>query len=375
LTSRQIAIVGHDVSRNPLGRALVLADLLDPLGDVRLVGFGDRVWPPARGGRPVEVLRPPRTTAGLPMAARRLRTAVRGADIIVAVKPRVTSYGLALLVRDGRPLVLDVDDLEHVFTRRRFGWLRQVIEPDREPITRLLEWWQRPVGALTVASRALQRRYGGTWLPHVRDRSRLAFQARNDGPRTRSLLGLDAVFVVGFVGTVRPHKGLTVLAEAVGRLGSDARLLIAGDLGDRRDVDGLATRTGGRLVTTTGPLMTEIGAILGACDVVAIPQSRTAEAAYQSPAKLLDAMAAGRAVVTSDIGDASELLAGAGRLVAPDDSTALTTALAQLRDDPAMRANLGNAARARAGEAFSLERWQATVAGVVGPLLGGAGSR
>jgi glycosyltransferase involved in cell wall biosynthesis len=369
----QIAIVGHDASRNPLGRALVLADLLDPLGDVRIVGFGDRVWPPARGGRSLELLRPPRTTAGLPMAAGRLRAAVRDADLIVAVKPRILSYGLAAVVRDGRPLVLDVDDLEHVFTRRRFGWLRQIVEPDREPITRLLERWHRPVAALTVASRALQRRYGGTWLPHVRDRSLLASQAREDGPRTRSMLGLDAAFVVGFVGTVRPHKGLAVLADAVGRLGGDARLLIAGDFGDGRDVDGLATRTGGRLVTATGPSMTEIGAILGACDVVAIPQSRSVEAAYQSPAKLLDALAAGRAVVTSDVGDASELLAGVGRLVAPDDATALSTALAELRDNPAMRAHLGEAALARTAEAFSLDRWRATVASVVRPLLGGVG--
>jgi len=369
----RIAIVGHDAGGNPLGRALVLADLLDPLGEVRLVAFGDRLWPPAQGGRPVELLRPPRTTAALPAAAGRLRAAVRDADLIVAVKPRILSYGLAAVVRDGRPLVLDVDDLEYLFTRRRLGWLRQVIEPDREPITRLLDRWHSPVAALTVASRALQRRYSGTWLPHVRDRSLLASQAREYGPTKRALLGLDAAFVVGFVGTVRPHKGIAVLADAVGRLGGAARLLIAGDLGDERDVNGLATRTGGRLVTATGPSMGEIGAILGACDVVAIPQSRSLEAAYQSPAKLLDALAAGRPVVTSDVGDAAELLGGVGRLVPPDDAAALAAALAELRDNRAIRAHLGEAALARTAEAFSLDRWRATVAGVVGPLLGGVG--
>lgn len=367
----RIAIVGHDAGCNALGRALVLADLLDPIGEVRLVAFGDRLWPPAKGGHPVELLRPPGTTASLPVAARRLRAAVRDADLIVAVKPRILSYGLAAMVRDGRPLVLDVDDLEYPFTRRRLGWLRQIIEPDREPITRLLERWHGPVAALTVASRALQRRYGGTWLPHVRDRSPLASQAREYGPTTRARLGLDAAFVVGFVGTVRPHKGLAVLADAVGRLGGDARLLIAGDLGDERDVNGLATRTGGRLVTATGPSMGEIGAILGACDVVAIPQSRSLEAAYQSPAKLLDALAAGRPVVTSDVGDAAELLGGVGRLVPPDDAAALATALAELRDNPATRTHFGEAAFARTAEAFSLDRWRATVADLVGPLLGG----
>ena len=369
----RIAVVGHDAGGNALGRAFVLGDLLDPFGDVRLFAFGDRLWPPAQGGRAVELLEPPLTTAGLPRAAGRLRAAIQHADLIVAVKPRILSYGLAAMIRDGRPLVLDVDDLEFLFTRRRLGWLRQVIEPDREPITRLLGHWRRPVAAVTVASRALQRRYGGTWLPHVRDRSHFASEARENGPPTRVRLGLDAAFVVGFVGTVRPHKGLGVLADAVGRLGGDARLLIAGDLGDERDVDGLATRTGGRLVTATGPSMGEIGAILGACDVVAIPQSRSAEAAYQSPAKLLDALAAGRPVVTSQIGDAAELLGGVGRLVPPDDAAALATALAELRDSPATRAHLREAALARTAEAFSLGQWQATIADVIGPLLGRVG--
>lgn len=367
----RIAIVGHDAGCNALGRALVLADLLDPLGEVRLFAFGDRLWPPAQGGRPVELLEAPWTTAGLPAAASRLRAAIRNADLIVAVKPRILSYGLVAMVRDGRPLVLDVDDLEYLFTRRRLGWLRQVIEPDREPITRLLERWRRPVAALTVASRALQRRYGGTWLPHVRDRSLLASEARENGPSTRARLGLDAGFVVGFVGTVRPHKGLAALAEAVGRLGGDVRLLIAGDLGDGRDVGELATRSGGRVVTVAGPSMGEIGAILGACDVVAVPQSRSLEAAYQSPAKLLDALAAGRAVVAGDVGDAAELLGGAGRLIPPGDADALAATLAELRDAPASRAHLGEAALARTAEAFSLDQWRGTIADVVVPLLEG----
>lgn len=367
----RIAIVGHDAGRNALGRALVLADLLDPLGEVRLVAFGDRLWPPAQGGHPVELLKAPWTTAGLPAAAGRLRAAIQDADLIVAVKPRILSYGLAAMVRDGRPLLLDVDDLEHLFTRRRLGWLRQVIEPDREPITRLLERWRRPVAALTVASRALQHRHGGTWLPHVRDRSLLASQAREGGPSTRARLGLDAMFVVGFVGTVRPHKGLAALADAVRRLGGDARLLIAGDLGDGRDAADLAARSGGRVVIVAGPTMGELGAILGACDVVAVPQSRSPEAIYQSPAKLLDALAAGRAVVAGDVGDAAELLGGAGRLIPPGDVAALANTLAELRDAPATRAHLGEAALARTSDAFSLDRWRATIADVVGPLLGG----
>ncbi len=364
-----VVIIGHDGGGNALGRALVLADLLDPLGDIRVVAFGDRVWLPARGGRPIELLRGPSTTAGLPAAAGRLGAAIRDADLIVAVKARVLSYGLAAAVRGARPLVLDMDDLEYLYTRRRLGWVRQIVEPDREPVTRLLDRWRRPVAAVTVASRALQRRHGGTWLPHVRDRTQLAPEARRSGPATRTRLGLDGSFVVGFIGTARPHKGLAVLADAIGGMADDVRLLVAGDMPVGPASEELRSRSGGRLVMAPGPVIGDLGGLLGACDVVAVPQSRSLEAIYQSPAKLLDALAAGRAVVAGDVGDAAELLGGAGRLVPPDDVAALATALEALRDDPASRARLEAAGQARTADSLSLDRWRATVADVVAPLL------
>ena len=74
--------------------------------------------------------------------------------------------------------------------------------------------------------------------------------------------------------------------------------------------------------------------------------------------------------MAGDVGDAAELLGGAGRLVPPGDADALADVLAELRDAPATRTQLGDAALARTSDAFSMERWRATIAGVVGPLLG-----
>lgn len=331
--------------------------------------FGDALWPAARDQRHVEILRPARTTAGLPSAAGRLRSAIRDADILVAVKPRVMSYGMATVVRGRRPLLLDIDDLEYPFTRRRLGWLRQIVEPDREPLTRLLDRVRQPVAAVTVASRALQHRHGGTWIPHVRDRSRMVDDARSGGPTVRAKLGLETSFVVGFVGTVRPHKGLEVLSTAIASVGGNARLLIAGDLPDHRMQAELIGLSDNRLVALAHPGMTDIGAILGACDVIAIPQTSSIEAAYQSPAKVLDALAAGRPVVVSDIGDAREVVGAAGRIVPPGDSAALAHVLEELRSAPGIREQLGDAALRRAREAFSLSAWQETMAEVVSPLI------
>jgi glycosyltransferase involved in cell wall biosynthesis len=367
VTRPRIVVLGHDAGGNAIGRALVLAELLEPWSTVRILAFGRGVWRPIEGEGAVELVDPPRFTIGLPSAARRLTRAIGEADLLIAVKPRILSYGLAAVVHGDRPLVLDIDDLEHRFTRRRLGWVRQIIEPDREPVTRMLERWRRPVAGLTVASRALQQRYGGAWIPHVRDRSSLAPAARLAGRATRAALGLEESFVIGFVGTIRPHKGLASLADALASLPEDVRLLLAGDLSDTATLRAVQARAPGRVVTVDNVPMSELGALLGACDVIAIPQSRTPEATHQSPAKLLDALAAGKPVVVGDVGDARELLAGAGLLVPPDDTGALAACLSELYRSPSLRERLSAAAIARTEEAFSLGEWRARLAAVLAP--------
>jgi glycosyltransferase involved in cell wall biosynthesis len=73
----------------------------------------------------------------------------------------------------------------------------------------------------------------------------------------------------------------------------------------------------------------------------------------------LEAMACGRPVVASDVPGVADLLAGgerAGGVVVPrEDPKVLARALGELFDDRALAARLGEAARRRAVERYSLE--------------------
>ena len=155
-------------------------------------------------------------------------------DVLVASKPRPTSFGLGLLARSRRrrPLVLDIDDWEVGFFSRSGPWGRagralNFANPNGLPWTWLVEKLVSRADAVTVASRFLQRRFGGTLLPHVRDTDAWD-PARYDRAAARARLGVGASKVVMFLGTPRGHKGVDDLVEAVGTLGPDVVLALVG---------------------------------------------------------------------------------------------------------------------------------------------------
>jgi glycosyltransferase involved in cell wall biosynthesis len=367
VTHQRVAVISHDAEQNAFGRALVIYDLLKADFDAEIVAFGDRIWAPGSTSR-VRLIPKPRTNIDLPIALSRLRSAVREADLLVAVKPRPMSFGAALLAQGNRPLVLDIDDLEHLFVHRRFGVVRQLLSPDHEPATRLLERRTGNAAGIFVASRALQRLYGGTWMPHVRDRSNYADTALARRSEWRSRAEVGDAFVVGFIGTVRPHKGLLMAASAVRELRCDALLMIVGRDADNPDVVRIRQAAGGRLRLLPEVPLADLPGVLGACDALVIPQSPDQESHYQSPAKLLDAMAAGRPLIVSDIGDSAEIVGEAGILVPPGDTEAFTRALARLSHDAAVSC-LGVAAKVRHDRLFDLAPWQHAASEALGQAL------
>jgi glycosyltransferase involved in cell wall biosynthesis len=112
----------------------------------------------------------------------------------------------------------------------------------------------------------------------------------------------------------------------------------------------------------------EVAEILGGADLAVCPSVLTAQGDREGiPVALMEAMATGLAVVASDISGIPELVddGETGLLVPPGDPRALADAIERLHDDPALRARLGDAARARVERDFDLRRNAAALA----PLL------
>jgi glycosyltransferase involved in cell wall biosynthesis len=177
-------------------------------------------------------------------------------------------------------------------------------------------------------------------------------------------------FTLGFVGTLKPWHGLTVLLDAFRLLvdgGADAKLLLVGDGPERGRLESEVARAGlGPRVTFTGSVApARIPALLGAMHVAVAPYPAPGPGGfYFSPLKVLEYMAAGLPVVASRVATIEEMIESGrhGVLVEPGSAEALAGAMDALRRDPDARARLGAAARARVESRYT---WDQVVARIL----------
>lgn len=161
-------------------------------------------------------------------------------------------------------------------------------------------------------------------------------------------LGIRRPFVL-FVGTIEPRKGVGDVLDAYARLRAahpDLTLVLTGPpgWGDVPDLD----QSG--VVATGNVGDRELDALYRTAVALALPERYSG---FGLP--LVEAMARGCPVVTSDAACLPEVVGDGGDVVPVGDADALAGALARLIDDPAWRAERSAAALARSSD-FTWER-------------------
>ena len=205
-------------------------------------------------------------------------------------------------------------------------------------------------------------------LPHAAQRGERA--------QARAALGLDEdAFAVAVLGRISAWKGQDVLARAlaeeplasIGAIGLVAGAPWPGVEGPEADLERLRQELGLRDRLRLIGFQADVGALLGAADVVAVPSTRP----DPFPNAALEAAAAGVPVVATAHGGLPEMLRDGetGVLVRPGDPAALASALRSLADDPARARRLGQAAASDVAARFSAERMLAAVQAQYDALL------
>lgn len=155
----------------------------------------------------------------------------------------------------------------------------------------------------------------------------------------------DGEVVIGTIAGLRAVKDLGRLIDAVAVAPAHVRLVIVGEgperaaLGARAEARGIADR-----VLFAG-FLDRPWRYVGAFDVLAL-----SSLSEQFPIAVLEGMAAGLPIASTDVGDVAAMVAPENRefVVPRGDSERLAAALQGLARDPALRARIGAANQARA---------------------------
>lgn len=285
-------------------------------------------------------------------------------DVIYAFKalPASLGLGLALRRRTGRSLALHLDDWDSGYLsgtpllHRIWYGVRDLPNPRGLAWLRLFDALTSRADVLSVSTRRLQERYGGTLLRQGVDTE---FFHPQRFPRTNARRRLqipESEPMVLFLGTPAPHKGLAALEGLDDSLKNGMWLVGASEEDWVRAGVGRGLLRAGHV---RGPVsVVDAAWYMAASDIFVIPQIPSPFAQYQLPAKLLQAMSMGCCVVASEVGDIPDILGGAepaGVLVPAEDPVRLAKALQDLALEPARRQLLGIRARARAAAELGWE--------------------
>jgi glycosyltransferase involved in cell wall biosynthesis len=199
------------------------------------------------------------------------------------------------------------------------------------------------------------------------------FQEAGRGDPGGAPAGLeDSDFIVGFVGSLKPWHGVEILIDSFAKFAADrekAKLLIIG--GRRRSIRPLEKKCrklglDGKVIFTGALPYEEIPPLLQLTDVLAAPYPEL-PGFYFSALKIFEYMAAGKAIIASDIGQIPEILLHeeTALLVPAGDNIALRDAIDRLSQDSSLRKKLSRNALAEAREKHTWSNRAETISDIL----------
>jgi colanic acid biosynthesis glycosyl transferase WcaI len=191
----------------------------------------------------------------------------------------------------------------------------------------------------------------------------------------RRELGAEGKFVASYIGTMGNAHGLETLLEAATLLRERAPnvlFLLVGEGAEKARMVSLARSRGLANVRFVGQQARErIPAYITASDACLVLLKKSDLFKTVLPTKMLEFMSCARPVILGVDGHARKVLeqANAGIFITPEDPAALTNAVMQLADDPALRESFGRNGRQHVLQYFSRQHTAKVYLDVLQDLL------
>ncbi|MEM6752859.1 MAG: glycosyltransferase family 4 protein [Cyanobacteria bacterium P01_C01_bin.38] len=384
---KKVSLVVSDLAGGGSVRAFLLAQVLKKIDyDVEVVGFlfGKELYalPPSQ----IPIVAVEGTNYPKFFSSTRQLLQKLNGDIIYAVKPKPTSFGVSLLTKLGRrrrPLILDMDDWElswHGGDEWKYRpnpkqFYRDIFKPNGElkfpdhPL--YLQWIEKLVpnaDAVTIDTQFLQNRFGGIYVPNGKDTE--MFSPHNyDAEASRKRYGLEGYRILMFPGAPRPHKGVEDVLTALDKLNQpDLRVVIVGGSPYDDYDDRLIEKWGRWIIKLPKSPVESMPEIVAAAHVVVVPQRDTLTARAQFPLKLSDGMAMAKPVLSTRVGDIPDILGDTGYLVDPNSPDQIAEQIELIFNNLEQASQKGERAREKCVEKYSLDTMASTLSQLISSL-------
>ena len=371
----KISILTPDLSSNCLGRAYLLAKILQRRYEVEIVGpiFGDGIWEAVANDKSI-------TYKSVKIGGRfkpylQIRKLIKkiDCDVIYAHKPLFTSFGIGLFIKviQKKPLILDIDDWEMGFVKESYKklslspYLKSLVSSSFF-LYRISSYWNNlfmeqlaPFSdKITVSNTFLKDKFGGPIVWHGRDTK--AFDpTKFDKNQIKENYKIEKKKkVVMFFGTPRLHKGIEDFIEAVNMIKDQNVVLVIVGIDDR-------DRYSQNLVKTTEKALNKrfkgfglqsfekVPEFLAIADIVVIPQKKNFSTVGQMPAKVFDAMAMAKPIIATNVSDLPKILDWCGWIVEPEKPEQLAAVIQHVLNNPEEAKEIGNKARQKCIEKYN----------------------
>ena len=371
----KISILTPDLSHNCLGRAYLLAKILQRHYEVEIIGpmFGEGIWEPVANDKSI-IYKAVKIFGRLKpyWQIGELIKKIDG-DIIYASKPLFSSFGIGLLkkVFKKKPLILDIDDWQMGFVRENYSrlsiyWRFRFIASSTLYFYSLGSYWNNLINEklinfadeITVSNNFLKEKFGGNIIWHGRDTDNFNPQKYNRKLLMEKYKINDSKKVVMFLGTPREHKGVEILISAVSMIKNKDIVLFIVGIGDNDNYGKKLTKTAKEMLGDKYKgfgiqPFEKIPEYLNLADIFIIPQKKNFATVGQIPAKVFDAMAMAKPIIATNVSDLPEILDGCGWIVEPENPEKLAEAIQNVLKNPKEAEEIGQKARQKCIEKYS----------------------
>lgn len=373
----KISVIIPDLANQGTTRGYVIAQGLQRLGyQVTIFGYlyGEQIYPAPPYSLPITYFH----GVNLPKFITTTLDFIKeiDGDILYVIKPQLSSFGMALIKAwsSKKPIILDFDDWEMA----KFGgddWqyqgslindlLASNSELKKPQYPLYIKWLEKAiekVNGITVSSKFLEYRYGGTYLPNVKDTDLfdpLKFDhkvALCDRDAIKTQLGLSNYRLLMFTGTAKPDQGLEDIFTALDSLNEDdvKLVLVGGNKNQSGYVNTLIEKWRKWIIQIQPQAFDDMPQSIALSDIIMVTPRDTLTNYGKFPLELIEGMAMAKPIIATKVGEIPNILQNTGYLVEPQSSELIEQQIRDIFSDYTQAQNKGNLARERCINNYSM---------------------